>query len=229
MLLPALLLLGVGAAAAPPPAHRCSGGVVYAEDCGPGFAAADSTAALQAALDSPAAHTVWVRNVSGLPWIITPVFLRSNQTVRFGARALVLAKRGEFHSKTASLLNLGCPDASHGLCHRASPTNVSLLGEPGATLRMWRSDYGNLSLYSKAEWRHGVNIAGGSKGVRVEGLTIELTGGARPLATDVPPCCVPHAAGAVLQATASASATAAARRLTWSCGTWCATATTARA
>ena len=229
MLLLALLLLGsVGAAAAPPPAHRCSGGVVYAEDCGPGFAAADSTAALQAAIDSPA-HTIWVRNVSGQPWIITPVFLRSNQTVRFGAGALVLAKRGEFHSKTASLLNLGCPDASHGLCHRASPTNVSLLGEPGATLRMWRSDYGNQSLYSKAEWRHGVNIAGGSKGVRVEGLTIELTGGARPLATDVPPCCVPQAAGAVLQATASASATAAARRLTWSCGTWCATATTARA
>lgn len=162
--------------AAPPSASSCSGGMVYAEHCGPGFSATDSTTALQAAFDS-GAHTVWVRNVSGLPWIIRPVFLRSNQTVRFGSNTLVLAKRGEFHAKNDALLNIGCPDDDHGhLCqHRI--INVTLQGEPGTTLRMWRSDYSNSSLYTKAEWRHGLNIAGGSSGIHIEGLRIELTGG----------------------------------------------------
>eukprot|EP01052_Picozoa_sp_SAG31_P013901 SAG31_NODE_848_length_11534_cov_8.897463_11_plen_504_part_00 len=155
----------------PPPPRTCRGGVVFA-DCF-GWNATDGTAALQAALDSRA-HTVWVRNVSGLPWTIQPVFLRSNTTVRFAAGSLVVARRGAFHAKNDSLINIGCATVG-ATC--PTVTNVSLVGGLGATLRMWREDYANPKLYSKAEWRHGVSVAGGSQHVRIEGLRIELTGG----------------------------------------------------
>ena len=146
--------------------------------------------AAQAALDYSPAHTIWVRNVSGLPWVVRPIFLRSNKTVRFAAGTLVVAKRGEFHAKNASLFNVGysyhyvataaeCPVKLCGpqkCCMYGAVENVSLVGERGATFRMWRGDYANLTMYSKSEFRHGVYVCGGSQHIRIEGLRIELTG-----------------------------------------------------
>ena len=136
-----------------------------------------------------------MRNVGALPWVVRPIFLRSNKTVHFAAGTLVVAKRGEFHATNASLFNVGysyhfvpnathtCP-ATHTTCNTpqkccpyGAVSNVSLLGERGATFRMWRSDYSDPTKYTKGEWRHGVYICGGSHHVRVEGLRIERTGG----------------------------------------------------
>ena len=157
-----LLLSGATVAAAQgrqqPPMKACTGGVVFAECFG--FNATDGTAALQAALDYAPAHTVWVRNVSGRPWVVRPIFLRSNKTVRFAAGTLVLAKRGEFHAKNDSLFSIGysyhfnCTKGTcgpHKCCASGAVSNVSLLGERGATLRMWRSDYADPTKYTKAE------------------------------------------------------------------------------
>ena len=84
------------------------------------------TTASQAALDYSPAHTVWVRNVSGLPWVVRPILLRSNKVVRFAAGTLVVAKRGEFHATNASLFNVGysyhfVPNATHKV--RKTPTS----------------------------------------------------------------------------------------------------------
>ena len=142
-----------------PPALSCTGGVVFAE-CSRfagGFNATDGTAALQAALDYAPAHTIWVRNGSGRPWVVRPIFLRSNKTLRFAADTLVVAKRDEFHAKNASLFNVGynyhynCTSGpttahcgpvaiTHKCCVSGAVSNVSLRGERGATLRMWRGD-----------------------------------------------------------------------------------------
>jgi hypothetical protein len=57
--------------------------------------------------------------------------------------------------------------------------NVTLAGvgvPSSANLSMWKSDYANISMYTKAEWRAGVNVVG-SKGVTVANLTISDTGG----------------------------------------------------
>ena len=94
------------------------------------------TTASQAALDYSPAHTVWVRNVSGLPWVVRPIFLRSNKVVRFAAGTLVVAKRGEFHATNASLFNVGysyhfVPNATHKV--RKTPS--------------WPKSWANFSLF----------------------------------------------------------------------------------
>ena len=75
-----------------------------------------------------------------------------------------------------------CP-ATHTTCNTpqkccpfGAVSNVSLLGERGATFRMWRGDYANPAKYIKSEYRHGVYVNGGSSHIRIEGLRIELTG-----------------------------------------------------
>ena len=63
-------------------------GVCDAAHCGPGFAASDSTAALQSAFRS-GAHTVIVKNM-GSPWLATnELRLESNQTVQLEAGAII--------------------------------------------------------------------------------------------------------------------------------------------
>ena len=53
-------------------------------------------------------------------------------------------------------------------------SNVVLQG-PGC-IRMWREDYANLSMYSKAEWRAGLSL-GGNSNLTVKHLSIANTGG----------------------------------------------------
>jgi len=125
-----------------------------------GFNAEDSTATLQAALDSQA-KTVIIPFV-GEPWIVRPLKLRSNQEVLFEPGVLVLAKKGEF---------LGAGDS---LFTAEDISNLVLRGY-GATLRMRKRDYEHPP-YKKAEWRMGIAIRG-CKNVLIEGLRSESSGG----------------------------------------------------
>lgn len=125
-----------------------------------GFDAVDSTAALQAAIDS-GVPTLVVDKASG-PWIVRPMRLRSDQEIRFEAGVEVVAKRGDFKGLSDSLFTaMGCE-------------NLVLSGS-GATLRMWRSDYA-AAPYAKAEWRHVVSLRG-CRAVKILGLTLSESGG----------------------------------------------------
>ncbi|MGD1101126.1 MAG: right-handed parallel beta-helix repeat-containing protein [Terriglobia bacterium] len=125
-----------------------------------GFDAADSTAALQAAIDSHAKRVLVP--YMGAPWIVRPITLRSDQEIDFEPGVLILAKRGEFQGQGDSLLSA------------VGVSNLTLRGY-GATLRMWKKDYQNPP-YKKAEWRMGIAIHG-CRNVRVEGLRVESSGG----------------------------------------------------
>ncbi len=89
-----------------------------------GFSKDDSTAALQAAIDS-GAKTVVVPYM-GEAWIVRPIKLRGNLELLFEPGVLVLAKRGEFQGGGDSLFT--AVDAE----------NLTIRGY-GATLRMWKT------------------------------------------------------------------------------------------
>ena len=131
-----------------------------------GFDAADSTAYLQAAIDSGAAKLIVEKMPS--PWVVTPLKAASNQHIVFEAGAVLLAKRGEFVGRSDRLF------AVDGV------ENVRITGY-GATLRMWRDDYargkdGKGRDYRRGEWRHTLSVSG-SRNVFIEGLTLEESGG----------------------------------------------------
>ena len=124
-----------------------------------GFDPADSTAALQSAIDSGATRVI-VENM-GAPWIVTPIQLASDQEIVFEKGAVVEAKKGEFKGRNDSLFNA------------ISKQNITLTGY-GAVLRMQRQDYDNPP-YEKAEWRHVLNIKSSSN-IKVYGLTLAESG-----------------------------------------------------
>ena len=131
-----------------------------------GFDAADSTAYLQAAINSGAAKLIVEKMPS--PWVVTPLKAASNQHIVFEAGAVLLAKRGEFVGRSDKLF------AVDGV------ENVRITGY-GATLRMWRDDYargkdGKGRDYRRGEWRHTLSVSG-SRNVFIEGLTLEESGG----------------------------------------------------
>ena len=131
-----------------------------------GFDEKDSTKFLQAAINSGAERLVVDRMPS--PWVSRPLKAASNQHLVLEKGVVLLAKRGEFTGRTERLL------AVDGV------ENVRITGY-GATLRMWREDYaggrdGRGRDYERGEWRHAMTI-NGSRGVVVEGLTLEESGG----------------------------------------------------
>ena len=131
-----------------------------------GFDAADSTAYLQAAINSGAAKLIVEKMPS--PWVVTPLKAASNQHIVFEGGAVLLAKRGEFVGRSDRLF------AVDGV------ENVRITGY-GATLRMWRDDYargkdGKGRDYRRGEWRHTLSVSG-SRNVFIEGLTLEESGG----------------------------------------------------
>ena len=80
--------------------------------------------------------------------LMTEVLCMLNDTYQVNANHLRLqAKRGGFRGKGDCLLTLDDVE------------NITLEG-PGATLRMWREDYANTSLYNYSEGRHGVSLHG---------------------------------------------------------------------
>jgi hypothetical protein len=125
-----------------------------------GFDAQESTAALQAAIDSGAQRVV-VDKMPG-PWIVNRIRLRDNLELVFQPGVEVLAKRGAFHGTGDSLFSA------------AGKKNIKLVG-PGATLRMWRTDYDGPE-YKHAEWRH-VLCFHACEGITVSGLTLAESGG----------------------------------------------------
>lgn len=125
-----------------------------------GFDAVDSTAILQAALDS-GARRVRIPYVAA-PWITRPLTLHSNTELIIEPGVVVLSKQDEFKGKGDSLFS--AVDAE----------NVAVRGY-GATLRMRKADY-QKPPYEKAEWRMGLAFSGCTN-VRIEGLRIESSGG----------------------------------------------------
>ena len=125
-----------------------------------GFDEDDATQALQAAIDS-GAGTVVVPYM-GAPWIVTPITLRGNLTLRFEPGVVVLAKEGEFKGKGDSLFTA------------ADATGIAIQGY-GAALRMRKQDY-QTEAYEPAEWRMTLAFRG-CRDIRVEGVRLESSGG----------------------------------------------------
>lgn len=125
-----------------------------------GFNKDDSTAFLQAAIDS-GARKVTVPYM-GEPWIITPVKLRSGLELVFEPGVVVLAKEGMFKGKGDSLFTA------------VNAHDIAIRGY-GATLRMRKKDYQS-EAYEKAEWRMTLDFAG-CRNVCVEGVRLESSGG----------------------------------------------------
>ena len=126
-----------------------------------GFNEEDATEALQAAINS-GAPKLRVENM-GRPWIVRPLLLASNQEIVFEEGCELLAKRGEFKDTNASLVT------GRGV------ENVTISGY-NATWRMWRDDYDNPELYTKAEWRHCLTLRD-TNNVTILGLTLAESGG----------------------------------------------------
>ena len=105
----------------------------------------------------------------GKPWIVRPIFLNVTDIhITFAPGVEVLAKRDQFH---------GMRDC---LFAATLVRNVTLMGY-GVTWRMRKADYHNKSAggarpYTKAEWRHGLQLHD-TQDVVVAGLTITQTGG----------------------------------------------------
>ena len=122
----------------------------------------DATEIVQKALDSGAARVVL--DLAGSPYVVRPLFVRSNTEVLFEEGVEVLAKKDEFHDKFDALITL----------NRA--TNVVLRGlGSGAILKMHKKDYQSPA-YSRGEWRHAVNMLSVSD-VTIENLTLADSGG----------------------------------------------------
>ncbi|MBI5684764.1 MAG: right-handed parallel beta-helix repeat-containing protein [Verrucomicrobia bacterium] len=154
-------------AAAPPAANPgaveevCSGKRKEARASWWGFNPADSTAVLQAAINSGAKRLI-VENM-GAPWITDKLKLASHQEIVFEKGVVVQAKRGVFKEPNASLFSA------------SSKTNITLTGY-GATLKMWKQDYDDKTQYQHAEWRHVLCFHSCAR-VRVTGLTLADSGG----------------------------------------------------
>ncbi|OGV68561.1 MAG: hypothetical protein A2283_20105 [Lentisphaerae bacterium RIFOXYA12_FULL_48_11] len=126
-----------------------------------GFDPADSTRALQSAIDSGVRKLI-VGNM-GQPWVVDKIQLAGDQEIVFEKGTVVQARRGAFKGKADSLFTASLKQ------------NITLTGY-GAALRMWRQDYDDPAQYEHAEWRHTLSIRSCSN-VKVLGLTLAESGG----------------------------------------------------
>ncbi len=125
-----------------------------------GFDPADSTVFLQAALDSGAA-VVLVPKMDG-PWISRALAVRSRTTLILEEGVELLAKPGAFRPRSGAFLNI-------------NDVEDVIISGYGAVIRMRKADY-TAPPYEKGEWRHTIQICGGTR-VTVRGLTAETSGG----------------------------------------------------
>lgn len=125
-----------------------------------GFDEADSTNALQAAINSKVPRLI-IDNV-GQPWFTLPLTLVSNQEIELEKGVELVAKRGAYIDTNAALITGTLVD------------NVTLTGY-GATMRMWRDDY-DKAPYKHAEWRHVINLHSCSN-IKILGLALVESGG----------------------------------------------------
>lgn len=124
----------------------------------------DCTVEIQAALSNPALDHIIIPSAS-TPWNTLPLILtRSNVVVTLQHGAVLQAKRGFYRGGGDTLLTIQSVD------------NVTIFGR-GASLRMWRVDYTNVSRgYNHSENRMGLTLKGVSN-LTLTGLTIAETGG----------------------------------------------------
>lgn len=128
-----------------------------------GFNKDDATESLQKAISSGVSRLI-VDN-TGSDWIISePITLVSNQEIIFQNGVIIQAKKGAFKGKNDSLFTA------------KNLSNITLIGEGQAKLRMQRADYDNPELYAKSEWRHGIGLWD-CENVTIRNLTVEETGG----------------------------------------------------
>ena len=128
----------------------------------PGDDPKDATAVIQKALDSGVRQVVIGRE--GSPYVVRPLFVRSDTELLFEEGVELVAKEGEFRDRFDALVTL------HGV------TNVTLRGlGKGATFRMRIKDYQSAA-YEHGEWRHAVNLLS-AVNVTVENLTLADSGG----------------------------------------------------
>ncbi|NLC52321.1 MAG: right-handed parallel beta-helix repeat-containing protein [Firmicutes bacterium] len=126
-----------------------------------GFNEADSTAALQAAINTGAKKVI-VPNM-GKPWIVAKTInLVSNQEIFFEPGVEILAKKGAFKGRNDVLFLA------------SNRKNIILRGY-GATFKMHKKDYQGPD-YERAEWRHTLSIRSCTN-VQVLGLTLADSGG----------------------------------------------------
>ena len=128
-----------------------------------GYSADNSTAALQAAINS-GADKVIVDTSRGEDWCINPVRLRSNLELVFAANVKVRAMPGAYKSTGTKMFNA------------MGVTNLVVRGEPGASLSMCKRDYLDATRYKWSEWRHLLALYD-STNVTVSGLSISSAGG----------------------------------------------------
>lgn len=129
--------------------------------CWWGFDPDDSTAALQAAIDTHAPYVVIP--CMNAPWIVSKgLQLVSHQTILLESGAEILAKRGAFRHAEQCLITACLTE------------HLSMIGY-GATLRMWRDDYQGPD-YIHDEMRH-IFFLGGVRNLELHGLLIAESGG----------------------------------------------------
>lgn len=126
-----------------------------------GFDEKDSSAFLQAAIKSKARKVI-IPNM-GRPWIARPLKLRSDLELVFEKGVELQALRGDFLDTNASLIS------------GSNVRNVSVTGQGGVVLRMWKEDY-QKPPYRPAEWRHTFNFHG-AEDVTLSGLELRESGG----------------------------------------------------
>eukprot|EP01048_Picozoa_sp_COSAG05_P002002 COSAG05_NODE_74_length_21769_cov_194.316290_18_plen_348_part_00 len=151
--------------------HHQQRAIDVGPSCG-GEPGSNATAAcLQSAFDAALPGDLIIIPFTGTPLVVgRPLFLRRDGiTVHLLAGAVLEAERGGFHGVSDCLLTIGGGDAI--------VTGVTLRGSAGATLRMHREDYADATRYTKAEWRHGLQLVN-VRSTLVDGpLLIERTGG----------------------------------------------------
>ena len=125
-----------------------------------GFDPGDATAFLQEAIFS-GAEVLYIPNM-GSPWVVTPIYLASNQKIVIENGTVIQAKRGAFRNISDSLLNL------HDV------ENVDIYGY-GAHVRMWKEDYLGRD-YERGEWRHTIYIRD-AQNISIRGLQVSSSGG----------------------------------------------------
>ena len=125
----------------------------------------DCTVELQAALyDVTASHVIVPHNRGQRLWYTRPLLInRSNLALTLEPGVVIQAVCGAFQSGHSELL-------------RASGAHNPTIRGEGAALRMWRSDYANVSLYKHSEHKHGLSFKL-CHNVTVSRLEIAETGG----------------------------------------------------
>jgi hypothetical protein len=163
--LSSLVSLGRSTSLSPPTRPCAELDVINVSSCF-GYSETDNTDFLQAAIDTGAKKIIIANLGPGRNrWIAQTIQLRKpNQTIFFEDGVVLEAMRGAFKSTGNGFLM-----GQHRL------PGLTLSGY-GATVRMWREDYANKSLYNHSENRHAFQCISCAN-LTVMGLTFRESGG----------------------------------------------------